>query len=344
MKSTRNPISLLIFVLLAILPASPAGADVIQLTNGDRVTGEAVSLSADALIVSTSWAGKITVDWAQVAIFETTRTVTIQWSGYEPFDGNVHVDGEAAEAAALSGDILSSTRGALLGFHVPRPEGEAETAVKHWSGSVDFGGSLTRGNSDTSAVFLGTLFDYINGKHELQLKARGDYSESDGESNSQRWLVGSKYKYNYAERFYTFGLGEVEGDQRSDIAWRARVGGGIGWQIIETERLKWDLEGGVTGTHEDLRGGGSHASINQLWATLVDYRLNSKVSVSQRLQFESPFDDAANFLLTSDSALTTQLWSRFSLKLNLLNVYDNDPPDGKEKNDMLFRTLLSYSF
>jgi putative salt-induced outer membrane protein YdiY len=59
-----------LLILLVILSASPAHADEVLLTNGDRLTGTAVSLAGGVLTFTTPY-GNVRIPWADVATMTT---------------------------------------------------------------------------------------------------------------------------------------------------------------------------------------------------------------------------------------------------------------------------------
>ena len=52
-------------------------ADEVYLKNGDRITGQVISMEEGKLIFEASYAGKINIDWAEVSELKTDAPITV---------------------------------------------------------------------------------------------------------------------------------------------------------------------------------------------------------------------------------------------------------------------------
>ncbi|HUG79229.1 MAG TPA: hypothetical protein VML57_17245, partial [Burkholderiales bacterium] len=70
---------------------SSAAADEVVLKNGDRISGEIASKSADVVVVRTDYAGEVSIRWSEIATLFTTRAVEVLLEGdAEPVRGTLH--------------------------------------------------------------------------------------------------------------------------------------------------------------------------------------------------------------------------------------------------------------
>jgi hypothetical protein len=64
------------FGLLLGATSKAAATDMVQLVNGDRLSGEVVRMDKSELVLKTSYAGEIRVKWDEVACVSTDREFT----------------------------------------------------------------------------------------------------------------------------------------------------------------------------------------------------------------------------------------------------------------------------
>jgi hypothetical protein len=77
MNISWRKLVLVLAILLATLGA--ARADEVHLKNGDRITGEVVTMEEDELLFKTSYASEMKIKWSQVASLVTDTPVEVSF-------------------------------------------------------------------------------------------------------------------------------------------------------------------------------------------------------------------------------------------------------------------------
>jgi hypothetical protein len=73
---------LLLSLLVAVANAAVTNAaDTVWIKNGDRIVGSIQSKTGDHLIVETAYAGRLSIDWIQIATLETSTSITVKIKG-----------------------------------------------------------------------------------------------------------------------------------------------------------------------------------------------------------------------------------------------------------------------
>jgi hypothetical protein len=64
--------------LLSLLFANVLAADTVWIKNGDRIVGTIQSKNGDHLVLDTVYAGRLTIDWRQIATLETSTPIVVK--------------------------------------------------------------------------------------------------------------------------------------------------------------------------------------------------------------------------------------------------------------------------
>ena len=72
----RQTISIVILMVVT-LTSGPVAADVLQLVNGDVITGKVVRMENEKLVFRTEYAGEISVDWDKVLNMATEEPIKV---------------------------------------------------------------------------------------------------------------------------------------------------------------------------------------------------------------------------------------------------------------------------
>jgi len=221
-----------------------AWADVVLLANGDRISGTVLEVGGGLVRIETPYASvlEIPAEAVESVRFDDAQQVTAE-------DGTVY--GDVAELSAVApgpapGEV------AHLG-DAPLPEAEAEDAPEAprlWSGKVDAGLTLRRGNTETLDSIVGGKIERDNEWNVLTLRASAAYAEADDVLNTRRYKGEVRWQVYPRDRFYVFMLGGAEHDTGRRLDLRASVAAGVGYDVIERERSELSLDAGLEFTHE----------------------------------------------------------------------------------------------
>lgn len=158
-------------------------------------------------------------------------------------------------------------------------------------------------------------------------------STSRMDKTAERWETGAKPAYNVHPRVYVFGTFDYVDDKFSGFDWVVTETGGLGFRVLDEEKLKLKLEGGPGGRHTRTSPAGGppptqireddfigRAALNFLW------QISDNASFTQ--DAITIFGPKAGGGIRTDSttAVTAQLAGSLSLKASYNVVYVTDPP------------------
>ncbi len=233
-------------LILGLLPAWSAWADVVILSNGDRITGHIAHKGKDRLEIRTRYAGKISLAWRHVVSLTSDKPLVLQrHSDDELVRGQLVAslpDTVAVETA--TGEVVAVPRDDVAHIN-PTPE-ESGRGITY-KGRANLAMSGNSGNSDTRRVQGDVRFSAAARAYRYTLAAAGEMQKDNDATNTFKWRLGADYdRFTRRDRKrFVYGRTSLEHDRFADIRLRAKTGAGYGFQVIDSEDIDLSLRLGV---------------------------------------------------------------------------------------------------
>jgi putative salt-induced outer membrane protein YdiY len=217
--------------------------------------------------------------------------------------------------------------------------------LARWSGNVNFGLTLTSGNSDSLSLGVSAAANRKMEKSLLETSGQLLYGQTDGDESTNRGELLARYSYFHSPKFFSYGEGGLYYDEFRNIDVGLRLAAGVGRKFIDDEKTKLNGRVGLAYTWEDhgmdaddedyvaLTAGGDYSRI-----------LNENVSVTFKLSVDQDLSEGENWILTAEAALKSKLSEQISLIVSATDRYDNDPPPGVKENDFTLMTAIGVAF
>ncbi len=237
MRLTSGMIRYLLLTMM--LAASVAQAGVLNLTNGDRLTGEIDSIAGGRLVLNTEFAGTIGVKLDTVKNFESDKTFEIRTENGQKSRGQFVVTSDAQQFRSESGELAD------LDLSTLKAAGENHLGIadlgSDWETRFDAGISASTGNTETSAqnYLLESVLTRSRSDHTLSFTY--NTQEDDNVKTKENTLAGYRYRRFFGERWYGLGNVGYQKDQFKGIDYRWTLGVGGGYQF-------WDNSQGALST------------------------------------------------------------------------------------------------
>src|SRR6201993_3515086 len=121
--------------------------------------------------------------------------------------------------------------------------------IDFWSGMLDTGLSLTRGNSENFNYTLSGKLLRETPHDKISIYTTAIYGVNDNVSPSQTTAHeirgGIRGDVNVSERWFVFGLTDFDSNALQHLDLQNVIAGGVGYHFIKTERATFDLFGGA---------------------------------------------------------------------------------------------------
>jgi putative salt-induced outer membrane protein YdiY len=343
--------SKLSLVLLCLLGFSIlCSAEQVTLKNGDRLTGAIVSMDGKKLVVKTSYAGDISIDWSEVTQFSSDQPLVITRTDKQVLSGTVATEGQDVTITTAQG----SQKLALADVSAMRSPADQAVYEKSlhpgmlegWTGGGSFGFALARGNSQTTNLALGFDATRKTAKDAWIVDAASIYS-SDAKlnattANSFQGLI--RYDHNLTKRLFAYAAFAGGYDELQDLNYRITPNGGLGFHAIASPRTTLDLLGGFGYTRESYTTGLTN---NLLTATLGDefaYKLFKSTTIIQNLYYLPALNNTSIYHINGNFGIATKLNGWLTSNLNFNDRYNSAPVLGNKNNDILFTAGVGFTF
>ncbi len=212
----------------------------IQLTSNEWLKGEFISLYNETLTFDSDKLGELRLDLEDVqqlfgyGIFEVTML------GRAPINGELRITDQQIEITA-AGESYQGPRTDMVAITQ-----SAEREIDRWTADIAFGLNVRKGNTDIAEGNLIAGFQRRTPVSRLILDYIGSVNETEGErvANNHRATLGLD-RFT-GGRFFWRPIGvQYYQDAFQNIRHQATVDTGIGYLLIDSPRIEWDVQGGV---------------------------------------------------------------------------------------------------
>jgi putative salt-induced outer membrane protein YdiY len=353
------------------LAALVARADQVVLKNGDRLTGKIVTGDGKTLLLKSEFAGDVTIQWDAITGIESSDNVNITLKDGTRLSGKVTTqDGKfvvAGSPAARTPSVAAKEAIVAVRNDSEQHAFDVETEkMAHprfnyfWSGTLDTGLALTRGNSETANFTLAARA--IRETPRDKVTVYGDYIFANNNSvppavtTANALDAGLRGELNIRPRVFVFAFTDFQTNQLQHLDLRNVLGGGFGYHLIKTANTTFDLFGGIS-YDRDSFGAYNLANPTPPPALLLipssvqnsaeavigeefDTKLSKRTTLSERFSFYPNLSHIGDYRFQLDSSISTQMKKWLSWQATLSDRYISYPPPGLKANDLLLSTGL----
>lgn len=222
---------------------------------------------------------------------------------------------------------------------------------ERWSGEGSLGGFLSSGNTDSTGVTaaLNLKREGIDWSHAIRLRA--DYQRQNGSTSREQFLAAYEPRWQFDEDIFAYGLAQYERDRIQGYSGRYAVSGGLGYRLVNSDRLKLSVKAGPAYRVTEFTDGTSVDGLAGLAGLDFDWQMLDRLKLTQDVEAVAETGGAATVIVDSanttvnlttglDFRVTDRLRSRISYQLE----YDSNPAAGAVSTDTHTRASLVYGF
>ncbi|MEK7781666.1 MAG: DUF481 domain-containing protein [Verrucomicrobiota bacterium] len=323
-------------LLLMALPRPAAAVNVVvQLRNGDRITGTLVAQETNHVVVNTSWAGTLALPLSTVGGLRTATgqdlLPPVETAKPAPAPARPPVS-VAAKAAASVAPV-------------------AAAKPKHWRNNVQVGSNLAFGARDSQTIFTRVKSTYARPfQSDPQKFFRttadylADYGETENVQSANRMNGGFKTDLDLGEKSYAYAAASTGYDEVRKIDLQYEIGPGLGFHVIKKPAFNFNVESGLNYQGQQRSAGVNVDSIYWRLAEDFVWKITPRLSWSKKFEFFLDGEDVQEFRFRLDSNLNYELIKNLSLILNLSDTFDTEPAVRVNKNELQIRSAIGITF
>ncbi len=316
-----------IFIILLMYSALASAAIYdIELNNDDRLSGRIDKQTDNFILLDHPLLGLLQISVEDIKQISLVESVAEQ----EPTSNKPDF------IASKQSDNIPAEQPGLFGTRF----------LQGWTRHIGTGFSGSEGNSQVMNFNIGldTKFKDEWKRSEFSSAfffARSNNETSKNKANAQLirdWLKPES-------RWFYFGQGRYDYDQFESWDHRISGSGGLGYELIESERaeLRGRLGLGLTRTYgddDDDLTPEAVLGLEGLWNINQNQKLTAKNTLYPDFENEGEFRNISS----ADWTIKVNEWGNMNLKFGLQNEYISDPQGDAKNNDLDYYGRLGYDF
>jgi putative salt-induced outer membrane protein YdiY len=212
-----------------------------------------------------------------------------------------------------------------------------------WENSLDFGLSLSKGNTDNLLLRFELQTEKKDGPDAYFGSASYKYGEEESAATQDEILGKATWKHAYSGKNFIGLRVDARRDTFADIGYRFSVNATSGYYWVNTETTVFSTELGLGITTED-KGFGDTTYLNGLFDQHFEHKFNENAKFYQDFAFSPRLDNLDDYRIEFEMGIETKITETITFKVSFENRYESNPAEGKEKNDLKLITGLSYKF
>jgi putative salt-induced outer membrane protein YdiY len=213
-----------------------------------------------------------------------------------------------------------------------------------WTSTLTAGLTLTRGNSDTLLATGGIETHKKTPENEIGMGADGAYGTSGSEKNVDTVHGFAQYNHLFSEKFYAYTRVEGLHDGVADLQYRITVGPGAGYYFLKETNTT--LAGELGSSFVTQRLGNEDKNYATLrMAERFEHKFQDfGARVWENVEVLPQVDKFNNYIINAEVGVESSLTKSLSLKTFLVDNFNNEPADGRHKNDVKLVSGVSFKF
>ncbi len=215
-----------------------------------------------------------------------------------------------------------------------------------WEGSCELGANGTEGNSQTFDIVFG--FDVKRETERNIISADLDYRKNSANSieTAHKGLLLGRYEHPFKDSPWTWFFDTtLEYDEFRAFDLRIAFSTGLGYRFIKTEQTSLIGRFGGGASHE-IGGPDGRWVPEMVFAADLEHQLTERQKIIASVDYYPEITDFAAFRLNTELGWEVLLDEamNLSMKVSLLDRYDNHAPVGIKPNDLDYAVTLLWGF
>ena len=342
-KRLSDAWSILAAVSMTLLLNAPAFGQgvIIHLKNGDRISGTILSETANSVRLTNSFLGAFEVPLAEISKREVQATPVAATVTNTPV------------VAAVTNTVPAKTNVVVTAppkepkppLSPANPEATPIASTpSHWKHDFRFGVNLRYATKD-SHEFL-SLLKSTYGKQPFRhiFDINFKYGRVEGALSANSLAASEKTEYQLSPRSYVFGLIGGGYDEIRKIDYQFEVGPGYGIELLKLTNFVWKSEIGFNYLQQNRADQTRQNTYSVRIAEIFAWRIWEKLTADLKAEYFQNLDEFGEYRLRIESTLRYPVTKSLSLNLDVIDLYDTQPPQDVSQNDLQIRSTIGVTF
>jgi len=341
----RHHKAVIVFTVFSILlMSSNAMADEVRLKNGGRLPGKIMGMEDGKLLLKTSYAGEISIEWSEVATLRTDTPVNVVLeydTYYTSFQGIIELGTD--EKIKLKTDEMQE----VVSYHlasVKSINAKGQPSVKV-TANIKGGIDIEKGNTDSEEYRLEGELIVRTESDRYTIRGELDLEESNNKKTDDNWEVFARYDYFFTEKWYLTGFGLFENDEFKDLDLRSTFGGGVGYQFLETAVTKFGVQAGPSYVFENFIVAENDDYSEGIWGLDFDtWLFEKKFKFYHKQMGFVGLEDIEDWRIETKTGFQIPVYKGLGVGAQFDWDYDNTPSSNKDEWDWELLLTVGWNY
>ncbi|BAJ01577.1 DUF481 domain-containing protein [Shewanella violacea] len=320
-----------------LYPPADADFDWIQLTSNELLKGKVKNLYDDKLEFESDELSTLYIDWADIKVLQSEGVVSIGFTDLTTKTGKLLVKGGKT---FIDGEEFDSTQ--IMTIIAGK-----QTEANYWSSKVSLGANLRSGNTDQVdySAIANTRRRTTESRYNLDYI--GNYSKTDGDETINNQRINTNFDWYLSKQFYLRPVfAEIYIDPFLNYKYKATLGFGVGYDIIDSPKTNWSISGGPAYTYtkfDNVLEGQSEdeSSAALVVETVYDTEVTDDIDFNTLYRVNYGSDASGGYTHHALAGFSIALTDMFDLDLSFVWDHINKP---QQNADMSFPKQDDYQF
>ena len=307
---------------------------VVQLKNGDRITGQLVAQETNHVVITTPWASSIAFPISTIGGLRTAEGEILYTPPAPP------------KPATPTAPTVASAKVPL-----PQPKPTPPAKKRTLTTNVNIGVDVLFGAAERQVYYgrIKSTYEHpydSNPKQYFRTTADylANYGQTDGSVSANNMAGSVQTDFDFATHNYFYNAANVGYDEIRKIDIQYGVGPGIGRHLYTKPAFVLNVETGANYQVQKRSAGANPESGYFRLGDNLTWKIADRVTLAKKLEFLLNVQDGNEFRVHLDSNLSYRLWNSLSLNFTLLDLYDTNPAPGVNPNELQVRSSLGFTF
>jgi len=307
---------------LAQTNSAPAKLEIIQLKNGDRLTGEILREDDTNLALKTRWNAELLLPKTEIE------------------------KREPQAQAVPAPEVVVAEPKPSPPAEMPLPAAAPVKPKGVWKGKIQLGADLRESTVSSYLYSANARVSYARGEWKTAADYRYSYGKSGQVRSADRMDGTLKSDLNLGEEreWFVYVLGGAGYDLVRKIDYQFEMGPGFGRHLIASKDMALNAEAGLSYQQQNFSNGTKRDEMRFRIGEDYFWQINSKLKLEQQAEIQPAFDDVVDYRIRFETTLSYVLFSNISWNVSLIDQYDSKPANGVSNNDLQVRSGLGFSF
>lgn len=226
----------------------------------------------------------------------------------------------------------------------PDPEEGVTLEPSRWTGRFDLGYTWQSGRTEKNELSIRGEAERDFGLNEYRGLAEFRYGEVEGVRNTHRYNGEFRWRRDLSERWFLQTMSLYEADRIRKINHRLEQNIGLGYRVVDTERVSASVVPGFTLQYTDESG------VDDKWDYLANVYQDFRWQVTEAYRLEEDvnvlFDpaDTGDYIVRFNAGIAGTLRQNINLSIRYQLLYESRTRDDVESTDQRIVTSIGYAF